>query len=207
MEYNTQRPQLKIADYGRTVQKMIEQARQLPTRELRTAMAETIIGVMTQLNPKVKERTDYMHILWDHLMIMADYDFDCDCPYTIVREETEHFHPNRIPLPGNKIRYRHYGRAIEDMVRAVSAMPASPGRDTLTCHLASAMKRQYLQWNRDTVDDKLIEEQLLEISEGKLTLPEGFSFRSTDEVLAAMSPQPAGASKKKKKKKKKTTAS
>ena len=209
MEYNTQREQLKIADYGRNVVKMIDYARQLNTREERTRMANVIVDVMAQLNPKIKERTDYRHILWDHLMIMANYDFDVDSPYPINREETENFHPHRIALHNSSIRYRHYGRALEDMIRAVAAMPEGEERDTLTVQIAQTMKRQYLQWNRDTVDDDVITSQLTSLSEGQLHLPDDFRYTDTRDVLSNMvsaQGNKADGNKKKKKKKKKSNA-
>lgn len=198
---------MRINDYGRIVTKMIDYTKQLPTRDERNRMATTILHVMAHLNPKIKERTDYQHILWDHLMIMANHDLDVDCPYNINNEENERFQPNRIPLPGNNIHYRHYGRTLENMIQAVADMPDSAERDTLTRQLANNMKRQYLQWNRDTVDDKLIAEQLGELSGGRLSLPDGFSFTDTEQLLATIaSQQTADTTKKKKKKKKKQPA-
>ena len=207
MEYNTQREQLKIADYGRNVAKLIEQCRQLPQKEERNKMAETIINVMAQVNPKVKERTDYRHTLWDHLMFMAGYNLDVDIPYDIHHEEPAQMHPNKINRNEGHIRYRHYGRALEDMIRAVAEMPEGEERTILTQQLANTMKRQYLQWNRDSVDDKLIEEQMEELSGGKLSLPKDFKFRDSQEYLDAMAlaqaKKSASEAKKKKKKKKK----
>jgi len=204
MEYNTQREKLKISDYGRNVVKMINYARQLDTKEKRTQMANVIIDVMAQLNPKIKERTDYKHILWDHLMVMADYNLDVDCPYSINREEAASFHPNRIPLPSGQIHYRHYGRALENMISAVAQMPESEERTRLTGLIAHTMKRQYLQWNRDTVDDSLITDQLNELSGGRLKLPEGFQFHDSKELLSSIvTAQVAKNDNKKKKKKKK----
>ena len=207
MEYNTQRPPLKIADYGRNVVKMIDYAKQLENRDERTRMANIIIDVMAHLNPKIKERTDYRHILWDHLMMMANYDLDVDCPYPINREETENFHPHPIKYSDKNIRYPHYGRALEDMVKAVAEMPESEERTLLTIQIAHTMKRQYLQWNRDTVDDQLIIEQLLELSDGRLRLPEGFQFHDSKELIdimaEAQAKKEANETKKKKKKKKK----
>ena len=196
MEYNTQREQLNISDYGRNVVKMIDYAKRLDNREERNKMANVIIDVMAQLNPKIKERTDYKHILWDHLMIMANYDLDVDCPYEITREESE-----------NILRYRHYGRTLEDMIRAVADMPAGEERDLLTAQIAQTMKRQYLQWNRDTVDDALITDQLTELSGGRLQLPADFHYTDTKELLstinASQANKPESGTKKKKKKKKK----
>ncbi len=205
MEYNTQREQLKITDYGRHVAKMIDYCKTLASREERTAMANAIIDVMAHVNPKVKERTDYRHILWDHLLMMADYQLDVDSPYPVNREESASFHPNRLHYAEGGIRYRHYGRALEDLIRAVSAMPAGDERTLLTTQIAHAMKRQYLQWNRDTVDDSLIAEQLTELSSGRLSLPEGFRFHSSQSLVDAISSakrDTADAKKKKKKKKK-----
>lgn len=207
MEYNTQREQLKIADYGRCVAKLIDYCRTLEDRDERNQLANTIIDVMAQLNPKVKERTEYKRILWDHLMIMADYNLDVDCPYETVREEGVRFHPKPVGYPEGSIHYRHYGRALEGMIAAVAEMPAGEERDLLTAQIAQTMKRQYLQWNRDTVDDSVIVEQLAELSGGRLTLPEGFVFRSSQEYIDAMAAanakREASEGKKKKRKKKK----
>ena len=96
MEYNTQREQLKISDYGRHVAKMVEYCKTIPDRSERTAMANTIVEVMAHVNPKIKERTDYKHILWDHMMMMAGYELDVDCPYEIRREEVENMHPGLL---------------------------------------------------------------------------------------------------------------
>lgn len=207
MEYNTQREQLKITDYGRCVAKMIDYCRTLGDRDERNQMANTIVDVMGHLNPKVKERTEYKHILWDHLMIMADYDLDVDCPYEIHREEGARFHPRPVGYHEGSIHYRHYGRALEDMIKAVAEMPAGEERDLLTTQIAQTMKRQYLQWNRDTVDDSVIVDQLTELSGGRLTLPAGFEFRNSQELIDAMAAvaakKEAGEGKKKKRKKKK----
>ena len=210
MEYNTQREQLKIADYGRNVLKLVEYAKHLEKRDERNGMANIIIDVMAHLNPKVKERTDYKHILWDHLMMLADYELDVDCPYEINREEAENFHPHTLGYSEGQIHYRHYGRALEDMIRAVAKMPESDERTLLTEQIAHTMKRQYLQWNRDTVDDALIIEQLAELSDGRLHLPDGFKFHDSKELLdnmaTAQTKKEAGEGKKKKKKKKKQQA-
>ncbi len=208
MEYNTQREPLKITDYGRNVVKLIEKCKEVADREERTKMANMIVDVMAQVNPKAKERSDYRHTLWDHMMFLANYELDVDAPYPITREEPIQMHPTAMRLPETKIHYRHYGRALEDMIAAVAQMADSDERTQLTKQIANTMKRQYLQWNRDSVDDDLIKEQLAELSGGRLTLPDDFTFRDSQEYLAAMAAAQAkkasseGNKKKKKKKKK-----
>lgn len=206
MEYNTQREQLKITDYGRCVSKLIDYAKTIEDRDERTWMAHQIVDTMALVNPKVKERTDYRHILWDHLMLLADYNLDVDCPYPVERKEDAEVRPHALHYSDNKIRYRHYGRALEDMIHAVAEMPDSEERALLTQQIAHTMKRQYLQWNRDSVDDGLIREQLSELSDGRLTLPDDFLFQDSKVYIDAMAAVVAKKeSKKKKKKKKKKT--
>ena len=170
MEYNTQREQLKIADYGRCVSKLIDYAKTIEDRDERTRMAQSIVDTMALVNPKVKERTDYRHMLWDHLMMLADYDLDVDSPYPVDREAQVDVHPRTLQYSDSQIRYRHYGRALEDMIRAVASLPDGEEKSQLAQQIAHTMKRQYLQWNRDTVDDQLIRDQLAELSGGRLQL-------------------------------------
>lgn len=207
MEYNTQREQLKIADYGRNVAKLIEECKQIPDREERTEMANLIVEVMAMVNPKVKERADYRHTLWDHLMFIADYGLDVDTPFPVRQEKPSQMHPGQIGRHEGGIRYRHYGRALEDMIRAVAEMEEGEERTLLTQQIANTMKRQYLQWNRDSVDDQLIEDQMLEISGGRLRLPQDFKLRDSqyyiDAMAAVQAKKEAGDKKKRKKNKKK----
>ncbi len=204
MEYNTQREQLKIADYGRNVVKLIEYCKTLPDRDERTQMAKIIVDVMAQVNPKSKDRSDYRHTLWDHMMFIAGYDLDVDTPYPVGRDEPTQMHPNRLHRDESEIRYRHYGRALENMVRAVADMPDNDERMLLAQQIANTMKRQYLQWNRDSVDDDLIKEQLAELSNGRLVLPADFKLHDSQDYLDAMAlaRKEGGEGKKKKKKKK-----
>ena len=178
MEYNTQREQLKISDYGRNVVKMIDYAKRLDDREERNKMANVIIDVMAQLNPKIKERTDYKHILWDHLMMMANYDLDVDCPYDITREESENIHPHRLALHNLGIRYRHYGHLTEAFMKELKEMPDSPERTRLTEMIANYMKRSLYNWNRDAMDERKVAADIDNYTEGNVNLPEGMRFAS-----------------------------
>lgn len=183
---------------------MIAYAKTLADRGERNKMANTIVETMALVNPKVKERTDYRRILWDHMMMLAGFDFDVDCPYPISREEVEEVKPHPMAYSDNKIHYRHYGRALEDLIAAVAQMPEGEEKNILSQQIAHTMKRQYLQWNRDSVDDNLIREQLAELSGGRITLPSGFQFRDSRiyiDAMAAVAAKKEGSKKKKKKKK------
>ena len=205
MEYNTQRQQLKITDYGRGVDKMIAYAKTIPDRNERTKVAHSIVTAMAIVNPKIRERTEYRRVLWDHLMYMADYELDVDCPYPVTRQESTSRQPRQLHYADGQIHFRHYGRALEDMIHAVAEMPEGEERTLLTEQIAHTMKRQYLQWNRDSVDDNLIREQLTELSGGRIVLPDSFEFRDSKiylDAMAAVLAKKESSGKKKKKKKK-----
>ena len=205
MEYKTQREHLDITDYGRLIYKMINYAKTIDDREEWSRVAATIVNAMAIVNPKVRDRSDFRRTLWDHLMLMANYELDVDCPYPIHREPNGRAVPRHIFYREGNITYRHYGRALEDMIHAVAEMPESEERTHLTEQIAHTMKRQYLQWNRDSVDDGLIREQLTELSGGKLVLPDSFQFRDSKiyiDAMAAAAAKRESNNKKKKKKKK-----
>ena len=184
---------------------IVKNLKRYPPKIILSPNESNSMSVHKKPKSKIKERTDYRQILWDHLMTMAHYDLDVDCPYPVRREEDEGFKPHQLNYSDNHIRYRHYGRTVEGLVKAVSEMPEGRERTLLTTQIAQTMKRQYLQWNRDTVDDALIAEQLGELSDRRLTLPENFHFTETTEILAGINngQKNNGEGKKKKKKKKK----
>ena len=54
LDYNTQREKLVMSEHGREIQKMIEIACELPTKEERLNCAQTIIKLMETNNPQLK---------------------------------------------------------------------------------------------------------------------------------------------------------
>ena len=202
MEYNTQRKALKITDYGRTVSRLIEYAKTLPSKEQRNKAAETIVNVMAQVNPKACETSDYRHKLWDHLMILSDFELDVDSPYPVTHEESIKFQPKSLRYKDNKITRRHYGKSVERMLEYIMHCPEGAERDELTLRVANYMKRDYVRWNRDTVSDDIIRDELREMSGGQLSLPEGIVLTPTQALVEDTVREQQLASGKKRKKKK-----
>jgi hypothetical protein len=184
VEYNTGRNRLIIPEYGRHVQKLIEYAVQLEDREERNKMAKSIVNVMGQLNPQLRDITDFKHKLWDHLFIISDFKLDVDSPYERPTELTYKVKPNTIPYPKHNIRYRHYGGVIEQMVREVSELEEGPKRDQLVLNLANFMKMLYVNWNKDSVTDAEIFEHIKELSKGNLVVNESTRLQENVEVPA-----------------------
>lgn len=171
MEYNTARELMKIPEYGRNIQKMIEYAKTLEGREERNKAANSIIKVMGQVNPALKGNEDLTHKIWDHMFIISGFDFDIDSPFPKPLKEDFEKGPDPIPYPSTEITFRHYGRIIEEMIKKVSTEENEEERTKMGEALANVMKRAYLNWNRDSVEDRVIKKDLREMSGGKIMVP------------------------------------
>jgi hypothetical protein len=183
MEYNTQQPKLLMSEYGRNIQKMIDYALALNDREERNHAAQAIISIMGQLNPHLRDVTDFKHKLWDHLFIISDFKFDVDSPYPKPTPETFQTKPERVKYPSRDMRYKHYGKAVEALIRKAVEMEDGEMKTALVEQLAHMMKRFYLTWNRDSVNDELIVQHIMELSKGKLKLADNFRFKYTNDIL------------------------
>lgn len=211
-EYNVNRNQLIIREYGRNIQKMIEDTLKEPDYEKRSEKAKAIVRMMAIISPEdkdnknQKESVDYWHKLWDHLFIMSDYKLDVASPFPKPEPKKEEFQFEKPEYNKHTIHYRTYGRNMENIIKAVSDYP-SEQRMEMGRTLANHLKKLYLTYNRDTVDDKLIIEQLNELSHGNISLPADFVLDSTKDILkntsTANQNKPLNAKKKSKKKKKK----
>lgn len=171
MDYNTAREPMRIAEYGRTIQKLVVQAKAIEDRDERNKAARAIIKVMTQLNPNLKQIEDLNHKLWDHMFMIADFDFDVDSPYPVPSPEQFKEKPERIAYPDTEVGERHYGRIIIKMVQQLAAEEDVEKRQKSAIAAANAMKSAYLKWNRDTVDDYTIIADLKKLSKGVVVLP------------------------------------
>lgn len=171
MEYNTSRETMQIPEYGRNIQKMIEYAKTIADKEERNRAARSIIKVMGQVNPYLKSNEDLTHKLWDHMFIISDFDFDVDSPFPQPVKEDFETGPDRIPYPENEIAYRHYGRVIEQMIKKVADEENEEERTKMGVAVANIMKRSYLNWNRDSVEDRVIKKDLQDLSGGKVIVP------------------------------------
>jgi hypothetical protein len=184
MEYNTARDKMAIPEYGRNIQKMVQHVVQIEDRKERTAAAKRVVEIMANMHPQVREVSDYMHKLWDHLYFISDFKLDVDSPYPPPEKEAIRRRPEKLHYSENHIRFKHYGKHLENMIKYVSGLEDGPEKKELTLMIANQMKRAYLNWNRDSVSDKMILSQLEELSNGKLKLDDDVQLIPTNEVLA-----------------------
>ena len=203
MTYNTEKERIVISEYGRCIQEMIKKLHEIEDREQRTEAAKYIISVMAQMNPQVKESSDWEHKLWDHLYMISGYALDLDSPFAPPTPATRQGKPQHIGYQNHHIKYGHYGQYIVKMIEAASKEEDEAVREALAHSIANQMKRNYLEWNKSVVNDQVILDDLKAISGGRLVITEE-RLNTTGEILGKQ-PQPKqqqqqGQPKKKKKK-------
>jgi hypothetical protein len=170
LEYNAERPHLIIPEYGRHLQKLIDQAKVITDREERNKAARYIIQVMGSLNPHLRDVPDFQHKLWDQIFIMADFMLDVDSPYPIPSRDVINLKPERLLYPQKNPKYRFYGNNIKYMIEVANKWEEGEMKSALVKVIANHMKKSYLSWNKDTVTDTVIFEHLYELSEGTINL-------------------------------------
>ncbi|HSV76250.1 MAG TPA: DUF4290 domain-containing protein [Bacteroidales bacterium] len=183
MEYNSQRSKMSISEYGRNIQKMIEQIMEIEDPEKRNNQAKAIINVMGQLNPHLRDVADFKHKLWDHLFIMSDFKLDVNSPFPIPSPQSLSRKPERLEYASNHIKYKHYGRHIEKIIEKACEFEEGAEKTALVKLIANHLKKSYLTWNRDTVTDEEIGLHLRELSHGKLQLDESIKLTQASEVV------------------------
>ncbi|GAB4250812.1 MAG: DUF4290 domain-containing protein [Vicingaceae bacterium] len=183
-DYNTRRPPLIIPEYGRNIQKMVEYAKTIEDRDERNKVAHAIIQIMGQLNPHLRDISDFTHKLWDHLFIISNYELDVDSPYPKPVKEKINAKPEPLHYPQNKIRFKHYGKVIENLVKKACELPDGEEKQVLVGIIANMMKKSYLTWNRESVEDTVLKKDLATLSNNRLNLDVDFEFKQTSEILA-----------------------
>ncbi len=170
LEYNSEREHLIIPEYGRHLQKMINYAKTRETKEERNKLANAIISVMGNMQPHLRDVVDFQHKLWDQLFIMSNFELDADSPYEKPLPETLAEPPETLPYPQNYPKYRFYGNNIKTMIDVANTWEDGEMKEALIYTIANHMKKCFLNWNKDTVEDDVIFKHLYELSDSKINL-------------------------------------
>lgn len=171
MEYNTNRSQLIMPEYGRNIQKMVDYAISIKDKEKRNKAAKIIISVIGNLNPQLRDITDFKHKLWDHLFIISDFKLDVDSPFEKPKKETFSEKPKRLAYPQSKIKYRHYGKIIQQLVeKACNLDDKDKERELLTHAIANQMKKAHINWNKEHIEDRDVFIHLENLSQKKIKM-------------------------------------
>ena len=170
MEYNTQRKKMELPEYGRSVQNMVDHALTIEDRAERQRCANTIINIMGGMFPHLRDVPDFKHKLWDHLAIMSDFKLDIDYPFEIVKKEDLVVKPEKLQYPNGALRYRHYGRFLEGLIKKAVEVENEAEKKLLINLLAIQMKKDLNNWNKEGIEDQKIVDDLREYSNGAIDL-------------------------------------
>lgn len=170
-DYNTQREKLVMPEYGRHVQEMIDYVAAIPDKKKRDEQVQAVVAVMGTLNPQLRDIADFRHKLWDHVQIISDFKMDIDSPYPLPAKETINRKPNPVPVHKGRIRATCYGRNIQNMIDLIAARPEDEVKKYMIKVIASYMQQQYLIWNKDSVEEETIFNDINMLSGGKIVVP------------------------------------
>ena len=140
------------------------------SKESRNRLAKAIISVMGNMQPHLRDVPDFQHKLWDQLFIMSDFNLDADSPFEKPSKEVLNTSPDPLPYPQNYPKYRFYGNNIKTMIDAASSWEEGEMKNALIFTIANHMKKSFLSWNKDTVEDAVIFDHLFELSNGKIDI-------------------------------------
>ena len=169
MQYNTQKEKLLLPEYGRNIQNMVDHCVSIKDPEERKKCAYTVIDIMGNMFPHLRDVNNFKHILWDHLAIMSDFKLEIDYPYEVITREGLYTAPGHLEYSRPTMRYRHYGKILEQMITIAADMEESTRKDHLLKMLLSQMKRSYSQWNKEADDEKIFHD-MHELSAGKINM-------------------------------------
>jgi hypothetical protein len=191
-DYNTQRKRMALPEYGRNVQKMVDHMKTLQDPVERNHAARTVISIMGNLNPHLRDQGDFRHKLWDHLALIADFELDIESPYPTPEKSKFFEKPNQIPYSQGNIRFLHYGRIVELLIDEVSKKEDGEEKEYLTSLIINQMKKSYITWNRGQVPDEVIIGDMILLSGGKLKMTEGVKILEVKELIPPPRKKPQG---------------
>lgn len=170
-DYNTQREPIILKEYGRNVQKIVDHITTVDDKEKQLKLAKVLIEMMKQLNPSVKENQDYIDRIWNHIYIISGFKLDLEGA-PVAKPTTSIFErkPETVPYSGQNIKYMHYGKNIENLIQAAKDEQDPELKKDKIIYTARLMKKFYMTWNKESVDDKVIISQIEKMSGGELVL-------------------------------------
>jgi hypothetical protein len=183
LTYNSMREDLVIPEYGRAIHQMIEHCKSLADKDERTKCATAIVSVMGSVVPPEGDAEAGQQKLWNQLHVMAGYALDVDGPFPKPEPAEKESKPADMDYPNSSGRSGHFGKTTLDLIEVARGMEEGEEKQVLVVKLANLMKRHFLTWNRNTVEDTLIFEELRKLSNGALIVPEGTELENTADIL------------------------
>ncbi len=169
--YNTQASPILLKEYGRNIQKMAQYIVALKDEEQKKRMAISMIQLMKQINPGLKDNQEYEQKIWSDLFHICEFKLNVEHPElaapVLIPPDVR---PKRVPYSDGKIKLKHFGKNLENLIREASKLTDPVKIEEASIYLARTLKRFYQSWNKEVVDDEVIVKNLEMLSGGVLTL-------------------------------------
>ena len=170
--YNYERKKLLLPEYGRHIHEMIDYLSTIEDRDLRNRQARAVIAVMANINPMLRDSTDFTHKLWDHLFIMSDFKLDVDSPYPIPTPQLLYPSPEKLAYPSKQIVRKHYGKYIQRMIRSLEGMTEQSGFEEAVGNIARYMRAKSYEYNQEHPNNEVIIKEIKNMSENGIDVDE-----------------------------------
>lgn len=173
MDYNTQRKKLVFPEYGRHIHKLVDLCMEIEDKEERTRNAHAIVAIMGSTHPHLRDVPEFKHKLWNHLAIMTDFKLDIDWPYDLPNKEEINQPPDKVPYSYEKMRFKHYGYNLEQMLNKVNELETDEEKEALISLLANHMKKLVVTYKKEHVDDQVIFNDIKKITNNTVKVKDG----------------------------------
>ncbi len=168
--------ELILPEYGKNIQHLVEFAITIEDKEQRTLCADTIIGIMGNMFPHLRDVEGFKHKLWVHLAIMSDFKLDIDYPFEIKRQDNLYEKPDKIPYSTGNAKYSHYGKTVEKLIAAAQDIDDTEQKEQLTLQICHYLKKSLIEWNREIATDQKVINDIQLLSENRLSVSEDTVF-------------------------------
>ena len=186
LSYNSMRDDLVIPEYGRSIHEMVQHCLSIADKAERSKCAAAIVSVMGSVVSQEGEKERAEQKLWNQLLVMARYELDVDAPFPKPEPAEKESAPAEMDYPNAQSRVGHFGKTTLDLIEAAKAMKEGEEKNILVVKVANLMKRHFLTWNRNTVEDAVIAAELKAKSDGALVLPEGVELEGQADILRSV---------------------
>lgn len=149
---------------------LVDHLRTIEDREKRSEFAYLLIDLMKLINPAARDAQESSQKLWDDLFIMSDFNMDIDSPYPMPEREILNRKPERMGYQTTAIRFKHYGRNIQLLIKKAVELEDPEDKESAVIHIGRLMKSFQNTWNRDNVEDPTILKNIEKMSNNELTI-------------------------------------
>lgn len=170
LEYNTQRVQLKLREYGRNVQNLVAHLKTIKEQEERNKKAATLVELMKMINPDLGNDSESDQKVWDDLHIISNFELDIEGPFPKPDPSVLDRKPERLKYYSNEIKYRHYGRSVELLIDQAIAMEDPKEKEGAVVAIGRLMKGFFQTWNKESIEDEQILKNIKRMSDNKLDI-------------------------------------